>query len=591
MDEKKVKSVSLRNIKKASEYIFEYSKLYLLINIVVVFIQGSLPAIYIIVMQKMINLLQSNSNKFSEIMLFLAIYIALNILNITLISSYDYYKSQFIQRFDKHINLIMLNKAAELTLKHYEDAETYNIINRAQGQSGVSLITYISNILGVLQQIITIGSTVVILINFRWWMVGTVLIVPIIRCLLTLFIDKKWYFLRISRTTEERKSWYINFLMMTGTAFKEIKVLGISKYLINKYENIAEMIITQDIKMEKCNTFFAIILNFIEWIILGSTYVYIVFLGFTRIILIGDVTAYIDCIGKIKDSAQGIFVGIGDVIEQSLYIELLFQYMEIPGNKEEGTIQIQSIDKIELKDVSFRYKNGKYALRKIDMVLYRGSKVALIGENGSGKSTLIKLIMGLYEDYEGDIFVNDINLKKLNIKEYQKKIGCVFQDYVRYEMSVRENIAFGDIKKIDDDVEIWNQIRTVQLDKIIKETDGLDLVLGNWFGDQEISIGEWQRIAVARALIKDADVYFFDEPDASLDVLKQRELIDIYKKMTKDKTFIYVSHKINHVHLLVNHIVVLATGEIVERGNHEELLGNKSYYYNLFTKCDLSQEK
>lgn len=585
---KEKKGINLRCIKKALGFIFKYNKYYLFANTAMIITQGLLPATFIIIMQKIINSLQKGVHEFDEIMFLLIIYIILNIANTTITLSYSYYKNRFMRKFSKHMNLIMLKRATELSLKQYEDVETYNIINRAQGQSGVDLIVYISNISEVIKQIITISSTVVILVNFRWWIVGLVLIIPIIRYLLTVFIDRKWYRLRVSRTAEERKSWYINFLIMTGRAFKEIRVLGIAQYLIAKYAKISEEIITQDLKMEKYNIFFAIILDFIEWLIIGSIFVYTVFWGVARTILIGDVTAYIDCIGDIKNSAQGIFTGIGDVMEQSLYIDLLFQYLELPINKEKGIIQIQNIDKIELKNVSFRYENGAFALKKINMVLHRNSKVALIGENGSGKSTLIKLIMGLYEDYEGDIFINDMNLKELDIKEYQKKIGCVFQDYVRYEMTVRENIAFGDIIKLYNDKEIWNQIKAVQLNKRIAGLDGLDLILGNWFGGQELSIGQWQRIAIARALIKDADIYIFDEPDASLDILKQKDMINVYKKVTKEKTFIYVSHKINFVHLLANHIYVLAAGEIVEQGTHEKLMSNKSYYYNLFKQCDIN---
>ncbi len=217
--------------------------------------QGLLPATFIIIMQKIINSLQKGVHEFDEIMFLLIIYIILNIANTTITLSYSYYKNRFMRKFSKHMNLIMLKRATELSLKQYEDVETYNIINRAQGQSGVDLIVYISNISEVIKQIITISSTVVILVNFRWWIVGLVLIIPIIRYLLTVFIDRKWYRLRVSRTAEERKSWYINFLIMTGRAFKEIRVLGIAQYLIAKYAKISEEIITQDLKMEKYNIF------------------------------------------------------------------------------------------------------------------------------------------------------------------------------------------------------------------------------------------------------------------------------------------------------------------------------------------------
>nr|WP_317284107.1 ATP-binding cassette domain-containing protein [uncultured Sellimonas sp.] len=205
----------------------------------------------------------------------------------------------------------------------------------------------------------------------------------------------------------------------------------------------------------------------------------------------------------------------------------------------------------------------------------KNSHIALIGMNGSGKTMLIKLIMGLYEDYEGKILINNIDVKEIDIEDYQKKVSSVFQDYVKYEMSIRENIGFGDIYNISNEQLVRDQIEKVHLQNKIQKTDSLDLNLGNWFGDFELSGGEWQRIAIARMLMKKAELFVLDGPDASLDVLKQKEMIKIYEQVIENKISIYISHKVDYVHLIANCIYVLVNGEIVEYGEHKQLLNRK----------------
>lgn len=225
-------------------------------------------------------------------------------------------------------------------------------------------------------------------------------------------------------------------------------------------------------------------------------------------------------------------------------------------------------------------------MENINITLNADSKTVFVGENGSGKSTLIKIIMGLYDNYEGDILVNNINMKDIDLNDYHKKIGCIFQDYVKYELSVRENIAFGNMHRLYDDQYLLKKMDEVGLGKREGKNCELDTIIGSWFGGMELSIGEWQRIAIARALTSDADVYIFDEPDASLDVLRQKNLIELYQKKAENKIGIYVSHRINRVQELATQIVVMDKGKIVEKGTHDELMKIKGEYWYLYNQCE-----
>lgn len=579
---KTTNSTLWRSICNSLTMLLRFSKSYLLISILYKAVQGVMPMLFIVFMQQVVNMVQRREENFNIIAGYIIGFICLHIANEILEMLYFRYSNRFSLKFSKHVGMQMMEKALRLSLRDFEDSDTYDIINRAQNQTGSSILDYIGSIFDILQQIISIAGMSYILLRFKWQIAMIILIVPAGRCIATFFIDKERYVMRTGRTRLERQKWYINFLVMTGNAFKEIKTLGIGKFLLKKYEGIQNNIIAQEDKMYKKSTLISVGLDITDWLITGGIYLYTFFLGFIGSILIGDVTAYIESTDNIKDAVEGIFSGINELTEQSMYINLMFEYLELAEVTGINRKKIEAIRCIEFRNVSFKYCNGKYALKNASFFIQPGESVALIGENGSGKTTLTKLLLGLYDDYEGEILVNDINLKQIGIESYQEKIGTVFQDYVKYEASLRENIAFGDMNLLSNDEAILHALKAVNLEHKAKGTEGLDTVIGSWFGGKQFSIGEWQRLAIARALIRKADVYIFDEPDASLDVFRQKEIILLFKKMMKHKIGIYVSHKTNFVNELADKLIVIQNGEITEMGTHKELMEKEGYYFQLY---------
>ncbi len=579
---KTTNSTLWKSICNSLTMLLRFSKSYLLISILYKAVQGVMPMLFIVFMQQVVNMVQRREENFNIIAGYIIGFICLHIANEILEMLYFRYSNRFSLKFSKHVGMQMMEKALRLSLRDFEDSDTYDIINRAQNQTGSSILDYIGSIFDILQQIISIAGMSYILLRFKWQIAMIILIVPAGRCIATFFIDKERYVMRTGRTRLERQKWYINFLVMTGNAFKEIKTLGIGKFLLKKYEGIQNNIIAQEDKMYKKSTLISVGLDITDWLITGGIYLYTFFLGFIGSILIGDVTAYIESTDNIKDAVEGIFSGINELTEQSMYINLMFEYLELAEVTGINRKKIEAIRCIEFRNVSFKYCNGKYALKNASFFIQPGESVALIGENGSGKTTLTKLLLGLYDDYEGEILVNDINLKQIGIESYQEKIGTVFQDYVKYEASLRENIAFGDMNLLSNDEAILHALKAVNLEHKAKGTEGLDTVIGSWFGGKQFSIGEWQRLAIARALIRKADVYIFDEPDASLDVFRQKEIILLFKKMMKHKIGIYVSHKTNFVNELADKLIVIQNGEITEMGTHKELMEKEGYYFQLY---------
>lgn len=570
-------------IKKSCKLIQKCSCFFVFVNLCIACIQGIIPGITIIVFQRIINSLQQNIDTVEHIIFLILFYVGLNIINELISTLYSFYNEKFNLEFSQYVNMLMLEKSAKLELKDYENSETYNIINRAQSQNGTSILTFITGTIEIFKQIISVITISIILVRFCWWMLPLIFGISIVRSMVTVYTDREWYKLRVSRTNDERTNRYINYLLLTGIAFKEILLYGLSNYFFMKYKNISDKIKNQDKEMQKKIAIYDILFDIGSWVSMGGLFGYVMYLGVTGRLLIGDITAYIECIDNIKSGSNEIFDNIGNMLEQSMYIGFIFEFLEISEFKGNEEFDIGEIYKIEIKDLSFKY-NTTYVLKNINMTLNKGDSIALVGENGSGKSTLIKLIMGFYREYEGTIKINDIDIKKINKTGYYQKIGCVFQDYTKFEDSIRNNIRFGNIKT-DNTKSIENMLEITHMKERVDEIGGLDTIVGKWFGKEDLSIGEWQRISICRAAFKQANLYILDEPDASLDIFRQEELIETYKNTFKSAIRIFITHKVNYAKEMGEKIYVLEKGEILESGSHTKLLNDKGKYYEMFNAC------
>ena len=570
-------------IKKSCKLIQKCSCFFVFVNLCIACIQGIIPGITIIVFQRIINSLQQNIDTVEHIIFLILFYVGLNIINELISTLYSFYNEKFNLEFSQYVNMLMLEKSAKLELKDYENSETYNIINRAQSQNGTSILTFITGTIEIFKQIISVITISIILVRFCWWMLPLIFGISIVRSMVTVYTDREWYKLRVSRTNDERTNRYINYLLLTGIAFKEILLYGLSNYFFMKYKNISDKIKNQDKEMQKKIAIYDILFDIGSWVSMGGLFGYVMYLGVTGRLLIGDITAYIECIENIKSGSNEIFDNIGNMLEQSMYIGFIFEFLEISEFKGNEEFDIGEIYKIEIKDLSFKY-NTTYVLKNINMTLNKGDSIALVGENGSGKSTLIKLIMGFYREYEGTIKINDIDIKKINKTGYYQKIGCVFQDYTKFEDSIRNNIRFGNIKT-DNTKSIENMLEITHMKERVDEIGGLDTIVGKWFGKEDLSIGEWQRISICRAAFQQANLYILDEPDASLDIFRQEELIETYKNTFKSAIRIFITHKVNYAKEMGEKIYVLEKGEILESGSHTKLLNDKGKYYEMFNAC------
>lgn len=572
-------------ISKSLKQIVSFKKLYLIYSLGVKVLQGIIPAIDVVLLQIIINTIQEQKSDLHVLALYIIGYIILQEITELISLIYMKYSNDLGMEFSAYINTKLIKKAMDLSLQDFENSETYDVINRAQNQSGNDIIRYIDNILNTVQQIVAVISLGYVLLRFRWQIVIIITIVPVMKSIVIYALDKEAYKIRIQRTSVEREKWYLNFLVMTGNAFKEIRLFGLKEFISQKYNVLQGQIVEEEKQICLKQTITNVGVEVFEGLMSGGILFYIFHLAYMKVILLGDATAYINSVDSIKGYVNSIFNSINTIVDQSMYIQFLYDYLEIPVPKDVNKLNIEEINSIKLKNVSFKYNSTIYGVQDLNLEITSKQIVVIIGENGSGKTTLMKLLMGLYSNYEGEILINGNELSTIDREWYCKQISVVFQDFIKYEASIRENIAYGNIEKINKDQEIKQLVEEIGLVEKTENSCGIDSVLGNWFGESQCSGGEWQRIAIARALFNDAaQIYFFDEPDAALDVIKQKEIYELVKKKSQNKICIYVSHKIGHICKEADAIIILKNGRIEDIGLHDELIQKNAYYKQLYLK-------
>lgn len=547
-------------------------------------IQGIYTPISLYFLQQILNAVQ---DKKDIVWNYLAIYFVLAIVNILFERVYNLYSIKITKKFEKRIDILILEKTNSLNLSDYENLETYNIINRAQSQGGESIISYIKGWFDILKSFITVISSFMMLSFFKTWILIIILITPILEYYFSMIIINEQYNVSISRTEKERKKWYLKYIMSMGNAFKEMKIYNLGEKFLDEFNKISEFIINQDFKIQNKNFKYMLGTDFLDQFNSLIIYCYIIKLGIAGTLKIGDITAYIRCIENIKDSISLFFFSLNTNSKLSLNINLIYEFLDLHNDKleilnNERNITIEEIRNIKLVDVSYKYKeNHTFSIENINLEIQKGDIIGIVGRNGSGKSTLMKIILGFYTDYEGEIYINGINFKNIDRESYFKNISAVFQDFMKYETSIRENISYGNLKKINNTKEIELILKKVGLENLLQRGDGVDSIIGNWFGEGEVSGGEWQKLSIARALIKDSDLVALDEPDSSLDVCSENDMLNTYKKLFEEKIGLIITHKISSIENLTNKIIVLKNGKIVEVGNKEDLMNINGEYKNL----------
>ncbi len=561
----------------------EFSTLYLCCMIFEAILNGIAPIISLLLTQEMINKVQLQTGPLQEVVVLLVLLTAFEIVNEICLKIIGLKLNNYEIRFDVFFQTKILKKISILDSKEFENSRTYDLINRTQYDANTGILGNLRTFFSLLSLMISMASYMVIIIRYSILIFFIVIFVPIIRY----GFEKKYNLLEydvVKENTEpERKASYFSFLMTNAEYFKEIKMFCLFDFLTKKFENLKTNCNWRLIKLYNKRTRTDCILSIAEAVLDFFVTLGLIVHTFQGNLLIGQFVLYNNSINSLKQSMISIFSQMSILYKNSSMIDQIKEFFELEKEDiNETGKKADEIRSIRLENVSYKYKNkNEYTLKNISFTLDQGDFVVVMGLNGSGKSTLMKVIMGIYHDYEGEIYIDDVNLKLLNKDDYRQKVGVLFQDYIKYESSISENIWYGNLGYSDDSQKIDELLSRVGLEKLISEKKQ---ALGYQFNEgRQLSIGQWQKLALARTMIKEAELYIFDEPNSALDLISENAILHSIYKETKSKITVLIMHRFNHMVLKSNKIIVLKDGSVEETGTHKELLRNKSTYYQLYS--------
>jgi len=396
------------------------------------------------------------------------------------------------------------------------------------------------------------------------------------------------YSLQKSFTPERRELDYMRMIGASDVTAKEVKLFGLADFISDTFKRVADKYYLANRKLAIGRTFWGAVFHIIGDLAYYSAYVFIVLKTVAKAVSVGELTFLAASFSRLRNQLQTIFSRFTRITENAMYLQDYFEFidMEFQLETEEEQFEMpkEIREGIEFRNVSFKYPNSEIeVLKDVSFYLKKGEKLALVGENGAGKTTLIKLLLRLYEPSSGAILIDGIDIKKYKKEQYQQFYGAIFQDFVKYYLTAKINIAVGNIGEVDNDSKIEESAVRSLADEVIASLPlGYEQKLGHRFRKgTELSGGQWQKIALARAYMSDAQVIILDEPTSALDARAEYEVFQRFIGLTKGKTSIIISHRFSTVRM-ADRILVLKNGSALELGTHEELLENKQLYSELY---------
>lgn len=481
----------------------------------------------------------------------------------------------------------IIKKTNQINISQLEDPDYYDKLERARTQT-TGRVGLLSNVLAQAQSIITITSLIVGLIYFE-----PLLIILLVLSIIPAFINEikfsqQQYSLARSWTSERRELDYLRFIGANNKTAKEIKLFGLTDFVVNRFKNLSNSYYLLNRKLSIRRASLGFLFNVLGTVAYYGAYVFIIFRVLTGVITLGELTFLSGSFNRLMKSLQDFFARFTRISESALYLKDYFDFidMEVEDQSQETEPLPKSIEiGFEFRNVKFAYpESNSEALKGVNFTLNAGEKMAFVGQNGAGKTTLIKLMLRFYEPTSGEILLDGININQFNKAEYQEYFGVIFQDFFRYEFTLRENIAIGHIDEVENLEKIKTAAQLSLANEVVGDLEfGYEQQLGRRFSNGvELSGGQWQKVALARAYMKNAKVMILDEPTSALDAKAESEVFTRFIGLTESKTSIIISHRFSTVRQ-ADKIVVLKEGKILEVGTHIELMQNKLLYSELFT--------
>lgn len=574
----------------AFKHTWKMGKKWIVTSLVFSVLLGMLPIALIYLTKELVNSIANliNSGGSYKIpLLFLSAQFGIMVFDSLLRHYKGYIDQKIIIKMEHQLSLNIVEKLDRMSYVNFDEPTFYNHLERIKDNSGSKFLSPINSLLSLLESLISITGLLGFLFTIHWSLgvLSFVILVPVF--FVKSFYGNKQFWLNYHLAPVAREASYIKRLLMDRQYVKEVKVFNLYQHFIERWSDRFLLNANRTLSLFKSSKKADISLDGISALFYVIAAGIIIWLTRQSLVRIGDFVAIGQAVQSTQSAVENISANLASIYADNLYINDYFHFMNFEENSSENRVTLfpEHLSKgIKFENVSFKYPGSdEETLKDISLTIRTGEKIAIVGHNGSGKTSLIKCLLGLYPVTKGKILYDDLNINLIKQDSLYENITVIFQDFIKYNFTVKENIVFSDIKEFNNYPKLIEAaIKSGLHNEILKLPNGYDTNLGKYLNEGiDLSGGQWQRLAISRALFKDSQLIVLDEPTSALDPVAEMEFLEYYNKISDNKTAIFISHRMS-IGKMVDRIIVLNDGKIIESGTHDELISQQGEYSKLY---------
>ncbi|MDD8012526.1 MAG: ABC transporter ATP-binding protein [Acidobacteriota bacterium] len=593
---KKLKIPRVRQLGRAVQFVWQSARGWTIANGILVAVQGLLPLLPLYLMKLLVDAVTAGAAApdkgavLRHVLLLVALTAAATLFTFLIdllagmVSEWQGY------HVADHMNDVILAKSIEVDLEYYESARYYDTLHRAQREASSRPISIVNGLAKIGQNSISLLAIAGLLLSFHWLVAATLFAAVISGTAVRMLYSSSMYRWQREQTPTERQAGYLNWMLTDSGHAKEIRLFDLGPLFIRRFRDVRRKLRRGRLAIMRRRSIADFAAQIFATSAIYGSYAFISYQALRGTITLGELVMYYQAFQRVQGFFQGILGSLAKLYEDNLFLSNLYEFLDLKRTVSEP-VNARPVPQpmqhgIVIDHVSFQYPEGsRKVLEDVSLTIRPGEVVALVGENGSGKTTLIKLLCRLYDPTSGAITMDGVDLRQFETKALRSEIAIIFQDYAHYHLTARENIWLGNATLAPDHERVMAAARRSGADEVIRSLPhGYDTILGKRFADgEELSIGEWQKVALARAFMRDAQIIVLDEPTSSMDAKAEYEAFQNFRQLLAGRTAILISHRFSTVRM-ADRIYVLQHGRVSEGGSHEELITRRGVYADLFER-------